>query len=263
MIMGMLTSAMGAVSVRALYFGTFAGVVAAIGGDDDDKKKAERAEESNDRWMRGIVRELSGITFFAPIIDMGYARIAEGSFTWGDPMANPISSLITQTVVATDRMTTAFTNLKDEEQDQVVRKFIFATIRAGNEWVSLGVGNPLRPLINDVRKFGEATITDPVRDVRGLERYYKEITSGKYPNPPKDLTAEQKAYFVRSMAYMKSIRKLDTMISERKKILERLLTAGQEDRAMKAREALQTLRDKRREIAQEALGEIRPSGESE
>ena len=263
MIMGMLTSAMGAVSVRALYFGTFAGVVAAIGGDDDDKKKAERAEESNDRWMRGIVRELSGITFFAPIIDMGYARIAEGSFTWGDPMANPISSLITQTVVATDRMTTAFTNLKDEEQDQVVRKFIFATIRAGNEWVSLVVGNPLRPLINDVRKFGEATITDPVRDVRGLERYYKEITSGKYPNPPKDLTAEQKAYFVRSMAYMKSIRKLDTMISERKKILERLLTAGQEDRAMKVREALQTLRDKRREIAQEALGEIRPSGESE
>ena len=65
------------------------------------------------------------------------------------------------------------------------------------------------------------------------------------------------------MGYMKSVRKLDTMISERKKILERLVTAGQEDRAMKVREALQTLRDKRREIAQEALGEIRPSGESD
>ena len=173
-----------------------------------------------------------------------------------DPMENPITGLIKQTAAAGDQLATALANLSDEDQDQVIEKLILASIKATNEFTSLAIGNPLRPLINDARKFGDATITDPVRSIRGLERFYKEI-------PPKDLTAEQKAYFVRSMAYMKSIRKLDTMISERKKILERLLTAGQEDRAMKVREALQTLRDKRREIAQEALGEIRPSGESD
>ena len=256
MIGGVLVSAFLATALRVGYFGGLAGIIAAIGGDDDDKKKAKRAEDTNDRWLRGAVREVSGLTFFAPAIEMAYSRMIGEGFMRADPMENPITGLIKQTAAAGDQLATALANLSDEEQDQVIEKLILASIKATNEFTSLAIGNPLRPLINDARKFGDATITDPVRSIRGLERFYKEI-------PPKDLTAEQKAYFVRSMAYMKSIRKLDTMISERKKILERLLTAGQEDRAMKVREALQTLRDKRREIAQEALGEIRPSGESD
>ena len=256
MISGVIISSFLATALRVGYFGGLAAAMAAIGGDDDDQKKAKRAEESNERWLRGSLREVFGLTFFAPVLEMAYSGMFGEGFLRGNAMENPITGLIKQTAAAGDQLTTAIANLSDEEQEQVMEKLLFASIRASNEFASLAVGNPLRPWVNDARKLGEATLTDPVRALRGLERFYKEI-------PAKDLTPEQRAYFVRSMGYMKSVRKLDTMISERKKVLERLVTAGQEDRAMKVREALQTLRDKRREIAQEALGEIRPSGESD
>ena len=59
---------------------------------------------------------------------------------------------------------------------------------------------------------------------------------------------------------MTEIRKIDRMISERKKVYERMLQMGQEDQIERARQALQKLRDRRSELAAKALGKISPSG---
>ena len=204
--------------------------------------------------QRGIIRELSGLSFFGPAVELAYSRIFEGGFGKADAMANPVSSLIGQTIASGDTLITAISDLSDAEQDQVVEKLLSAMLKAATETTSLVAGNPLRPWINDVRKLGEAAaIQDPVRHIRGLQRFYKEI-------PPKDLTEEQRQYFRLVNAYMNEIRKIDRMISERTKGYEAMLQRGQDDRAERAGQALQRLRDRRSELAAKALGKISPSG---
>ena len=251
---GVILSAMMATGLRVGYFWGLGVAMSAIGGEDDDKKKADRAAETMDNIQRGLVRELSGLSFFGPAVELAYSRIFEGGFGRADAMANPVSSMIGQTVAATDGLVNALVNLTDDEQDQVVEKLLSAMTKAGTEISSLVVGNPLRPWITDVRKLGEAAaIQDPVRQIRGLERFYKDV-------PVKDLTIEQRRYFGIVKRYMSEIRKIDRMISERTKGYEALLQRGQDDQAKRARQALQRLRDRRSELAAKALGNISPSG---
>ena len=254
MLSGVILSSMLATGLRVGYFWGLGAVMAGIGGDDDDKKAADRAAKTMENVQRGIIRELSGLSFFGPAVELAYSRIFEGGFGKADAMANPVSSLIGQTIASGDTLITAISDLSDAEQDQVVEKLLSAMLKAATETTSLVAGNPLRPWINDVRKLGEAAaIQDPVRHIRGLQRFYKEI-------PPKDLTEEQRQYFRLVNAYMNEIRKIDRMISERTKGYEAMLQRGQDDRAERAGQALQRLRDRRSELAAKALGKISPSG---
>ena len=66
MIAGVLTSSMLATGLRVGYFWGLGAAMADISGDDDDKKKADRAAKTMQNVQRGLVRELSGLSFFAP-----------------------------------------------------------------------------------------------------------------------------------------------------------------------------------------------------
>ena len=119
---------------------------------------------------------------------------------------------------------------------------------------SLTIGNPIRPWVNDVRKLGEAAVfQDPVRQIRGLVRYYEDM-------PRQELTAEQRRYFGKAQAYLKQINALGRVISKQREVYEKALETGQDGRIERARNVLRRSLDRRAELASRALGKISPSG---
>ncbi len=169
-------------------------------------------------------------------------------------MDSPLTSLAGQALGATSGLAKAYANLGDAEQEQVLSKLISAHVKWINEVASLTVGNPIRPWVNDVRKLGEAAVfQDPVRQVRGLVRYYRDM-------PKQELTAEQRRYFMQAQGSLKQIDKLGRIISQQRKVYEKALESGQDGRIERARNVMQRSLDRRAELAAKALGKISPSG---
>ena len=252
MIAGVIASSILATTLRVGWYTGMGAVVAAIGGDDDDKKKADRAAKMWENVNLGLVRELSGLTFFGPAIDLASGIIrGDGG---RNAMESPLSSLAGQAIGATTGLVEAYSNLSDVEQDQVLEKLVSAHVKWLNEVASLTIGNPIRPWVNDVRKLGEAAVfQDPVRQIRGLVRYYEDM-------PRQELTAEQRRYFGKAQAYLKQINALGRVISKQREVYEKALETGQDGRIERARNVLRRSLDRRAELASRALGKISPSG---
>ena len=251
MIAGVIASSILATTLRVGWYTSMGAVVAGLNGGDDDKKKADRAAKMWENVNRGLVRELAGLTFFGPAIELASGIIkGEGG---GDAMDSPLTSLAGQAIGATSGLAEAYANLGDAEQEQVLSKLVSAHVKWLNEVASLTIGNPIRPWVNDVRKLGEAAVfQDPVRQIRGLVKYYNDM-------PKQELTAEQRMYFNKARSYLKQIDRLGRVISKQRAVYEKALESGQDDRIERARNVMQRSLDRREELASKALGKISPS----
>jgi len=243
-------------SATALRVGTIWGtgeLVASMFGDDDDVKRGERMDELETRFYQSVWRELSGLTFFAPILDMA-AGFALGEKRSVELFASPISSLLDILGTRMLKLVEALKGLSDDEADQVFETIIEASIKFANDLVSVGVGNPLRPIVNDIVKYGPLKVTEPATHLRAIEKLYRQmIEEGRV----KDMTPEQRKHFALAVAFNKGTAKFTQKMSKVKKAMDVSKEQGNEEAYQNLLEIWLKLRSERTQLAQRALGQIK------
>ena len=211
-------------------------------------------DELETRFYQSVWRELSGLTFFAPILDMA-AGFALGEKRSAELFASPVSSVIDMLGTRTLKLSEAiYTGLNDDEADQVFETIIEASIKFANDLVSVGVGNPLRPIVNDIVKYGPLKVTEPATHLRAIEKMYRQmIEEGRV----KDMTPEQRKHFALAVAFNKGTAKFTQAMSKLKKAMDVSKEQGNEEAYQNLLEIWLKLRSERTQLAQRALGQIK------
>ena len=116
------------------------------------------------------------------------------------------------------------------------------------------MGNPLRPIVNDVVKYGPLKVTEPSSHLRAIEKYYRQmITDGR----SSELTKEQIKYFGLAIAYNNGAAGFTRVMSKLKKAMDVAKEQGNEETYQKHLKSWKKLRSERTQLAQKALGQIK------
>ena len=253
MLAGVITSML---SATALRVGTIWGtgeLIAALFGDDDDVKRGERMDELETRFYQSLFRELSGLTFFAPILDIAGGYITDEKRS-AELFANPLSSLVDITFTRTTKLVESLAALGDDEADQVYETIIESSIKFANDLFAVGVGNPLRPIINDIMKYGPLKVNEPASHLRSIEKLYRQmIEDGRF----NEMTEKQKENLLLAVKFNKGTANYTREMSRYKKAMDLAKEQGNEKVYQDLLKVWTRLRDERTRLAQIALGQIK------
>ena len=253
MLAGVITSML---SATALRVGTIWGtgeLIAALFGDDDDVKRGERMDELETRFYQSLFRELSGLTFFAPILDIAGGYITNEKRS-AELFANPLSSLVDITFTRTTKLVESLAALGDDEADQVYETIIESSIKFANDLFAVGAGNPLRPIINDIMKYGPFKVNEPASHLRSIEKLYRQmIEDGRF----NEMTEKQKKNLLLAVKFNKGTAKYTRAMSRYKKAMDLAKEQGNEKVYQSLLKEWTKLRDGRTRLAQIALGQIK------
>ena len=253
MLAGVITSMLSAPVLRlGAYWGT-GELIAALFGDDDDVKRGERMDELETRFYQSLFRELSGLTFFAPILDIAGGYITDEKRS-AELFANPLSSLVDITLTRTTKLVESLAALGDDEADQVYETIIESSIKFANDLFAVGAGNPLRPIINDIMKYGPLKVNEPASHLRSIEKLYRQmIKDGRFD----EMTEKQKKNFLLAVKFNKRTANYTREMSRYKKAMDLAKKRGKEKAYQDLLKEWTRLRDGRTRLAQIALGQIK------